>query len=90
LAAPPGWNSGCGMSAVVITLEVIRNTLIITAAVVSSRRVPRIRPSGSSSVSAGSPAICGITATPVSNPDRPNASLGNTNSAMPIIIHGLE
>jgi hypothetical protein len=90
LAAPPGWNCDCGMSTVVITLEVIRNTLIITAAVLSSRRVPRIRPSGLSSVSSGSPAICGITATPVSKPDSPNASLGNTSSAMPIIIQGLE
>ena len=36
----------CGMSTVVMKLEVIRKTLMITAAVVSNRRVPRIRPRG--------------------------------------------
>ena len=56
---------------------------MITAAVVSSFFVPRIRPAGCSSVSPGSPSTCGMTATPVSKPDRPSASLGKTTSATP-------
>ena len=40
-------------------------------------------------MSPASPLTCGITATPVSNPDRPSASFGNTSSAMPIIASGL-
>ncbi len=42
---------------------------MVTAAVVSSRRVSRMRPSGSSYVSDGSAWTWGITATPVSKPD---------------------
>ena len=64
-------------------LVAIRNTLMISAAVVSSFFVPRIRPAGFSSVSSGSPSTCGMTATPVSKPDRPSASLGKTSSATP-------
>ena len=64
---------------------------MITAAVVSSRRVPRIRPTGLLlGVASALPLICGITATPVSNPDRPSASFGNTSRAIPTITHGLE
>ena len=61
---------------------------MISAAVVSSRRVPGMRPAGSCSVSVGAPRTCGITATPVSNPDRPSASFGNTSSATATIISG--
>ena len=39
--------------------------------------------------SSASPRTCGITATPVSKPDRPSASLGKTSSAMPTTISGL-
>ncbi len=70
-------------------LVVIRKQLMITAAVVSSLRAPRIRPVGRSSVSSGSPSMCGMTATPVSKPDRPRASLGKTTRATPIIAIGL-
>ena len=62
---------------------------MVTAAVVSSRRVPRIRPAGLASVSAASPWTCGITATPVSKPDRPSASFGNTSAAAATIMTGL-
>lgn len=61
---------------------------MVTAAVVSSRWVPRIRPAGRSRVSCTPPLICGITATPVSNPDSPSASLGNTISASATAITG--
>lgn len=63
---------------------------MITAAVVSSLRVSRIRPVGFSYVSVGSPSTCGITATPVSKPDMPSASFGKTRSATPIIASGEE
>ena len=53
---------------------------MIKAAVSSSVRVSRIRPAGRARVSSGSPAISGMTATPVSKPDSPSASLGNTRS----------
>ncbi len=56
---------------------------------VSSRFAPRILPVGSTSVSVGSPSTCGITATPVSKPERPRASFGNTSSAIPTIASGL-
>ena len=75
----------------VVTIDdVMRNVLMMTAATVSSRLVPRMRPSGRGLVSSeASPRTCGITATPVSKPDRPSASFGNTISAMPIITRGL-
>ena len=73
----------------VTKLLVIRKTLMITAALVSSRRVPRIRPAGRCSVSSASPSMCGMTATPVSKPDRPSASLGKTSSATATIMNGL-
>ena len=60
---------------------------MITAAVVSSFFVPRIRPVGFSSVSSGSPSTCGMTATPVSKPERPSASFGKTSRATPIIAN---
>ena len=78
-----------GISNVVTKLVVIRKTLMITAAVVSSRRVPLIRPAGFCSVSVSAPVTSGMTATPVSNPDRPSASLGNTSRATPIMTSGL-
>ncbi len=62
---------------------------MITAAVVSSFFAPRIRPAGFSSVSSASPWTCGMTATPVSNPERPSASFGNTTRAMAIIMKTL-
>ena len=73
----------------VTRLLVIRNALIVTAAVVSSRLVPRIRPAGRLSVSEASPCTWGITATPVSKPDRPSASFGNTSAAAATIMTGL-
>ena len=62
---------------------------MMTAAVVSNRWVPRIRPAGRRGSSSGLPLTSGITATPVSNPDRPSASFGNTISATATIITGL-
>ena len=56
-------------------------TLMITAAVVSSFLVLRMRPAGCAAVSSGSPSTSGITATPVSNPDRPSARRGNSSMA---------
>ena len=76
------------MSSVVTTLLETRKTLIVSAAAVSSRFAPAIRPRGCSSVSPGAPAICGITATPVSKPDSPSASLGNTRRATATTISG--
>ena len=63
---------------------------MIRAAVVSSLRVSRIRPAGSRGVSVASPRTCGMTATPVSKPDMPSASLGKTSSATPTIASGEE
>ena len=73
----------------VTKLLVIRKTLMISAAVVSSFLAPWMRPVGRSSVSPGSPSMCGITATPVSKPDRPSASLGKTSRASPTMTTGL-
>ena len=70
-------------------LEVNKNALMMIAAVVSRRFVPRMRPLGTPSASVFPPVICGITATPVSNPDRPSASFGNTMSAIPTTTNGL-
>ncbi len=64
-------------------------TLMMRAAVVSSLWAPRIRPSGFFSVSVGSPLICGITATPVSKPDMPSASFGNSSRATPTMAKTL-
>ena len=73
-----------------VTNELVtRKTLIITAAVVSSRLAPRIRPAGCDSVSVASPLTWGITATPVSKPDMPSASLGKTISDTPSMARGL-
>ena len=87
-ASPPVSNADAGISNVVTNALVIRNTLMITAATVSSRLVPRIRPRGRSSVSVAPPRTWGITATPVSNPERPSASWGNTISATATIMIG--
>ena len=87
-ARPPRTPSG-GISSVVTTLLVMRNTLMISAADVSNFFVLRIRPSGFRSVSPGSPLTSGMTATPVSKPDRPRASRGKTRSATATIIMGL-
>ena len=89
LAAPPGWNSGAGISRVVTIDEQTRKTLMVRAAVSSNFLAPAMRPVGRFSVSPGLDRICGMTATPVSNPERPKANLGKTRSAMAIIIHGL-
>ena len=62
---------------------------MISAAVGSSLRVLRMRPAGCSGVSVGSPWTSGMTATPVSKPDRPSASLGKSSRATPIITSGL-
>ena len=70
--------------------EPISITLMISAAVVSSLRVLRIRPVGSAGVSPGSPLTSGITTTPVSKPDSPSASAGNTSSEAPMIASGEE
>ena len=77
------------MSAVVAKLLVMRKPLMINAAVVSSLRVLRVRPRGRSGVSWGSPWTRGMTATPVSNPDRPRASLGKTIRATATMASGL-
>lgn len=77
-----------GISSVVMKLVVTRKTLITTAAVVSNRRVPAMRPAGARSVSVSAPWTSGITATPVSKPDSPSASFGNTTRATPIITSG--
>ena len=61
---------------------------MIAAATASIRFVPRIRPAGSASVSPASPCTCVITATPVSKPDMPSASLGNTSRDSATIISG--
>ena len=55
----------------------------------SSQMVCLMRPRGFSSVSPGSPRTRGITATPVSNPDSPRASFGNSSKATATIITGL-
>ncbi len=67
-------------------LVTTRKQLMMTAAVVSSFRAPRMRPASSESepIAPGPPLIWGITATPVSKPERPRASLGKTSRAMPI------
>jgi hypothetical protein len=73
----------------VIKLVVTRKKLMITAAVVSSLRVLRTRPAGCSGSSPASPRTRGITVTPVSKPEMPRASRGNTRRATPTIAKGL-
>ena len=75
-AVPPGSNSAAGISIAVTTDEPSSSTVMISAAVSSNLRVLRMRPIGRCVVSAGSPLISGITATPVSKPLSPSASLG--------------
>ena len=57
------------------------STLMMSAAVRSSLRVLAMRDRSSVASSSPSPATSGMTATPVSNPDRPSASLGNSSDA---------
>ena len=71
---------------VVIRLLPRRNTLITSAAVISSLRVLRIRAAGRTGSSPGAPFTSGITATPVSKPERPRASLGKRRNESPIIF----
>ncbi len=65
------------------------STVMMSAAVRSSFLAFRMRPAGSAGSSPGSPFTSGITATPVSKPDRPSASFGNTIRAAASIITGL-
>ena len=60
---------------------------MISAALVSSRWVLRIRDCRTSSGVSPCPATRGMTATPVSKPERPSASLGNSTTA--ITIHSM-
>ena len=62
---------------------------MMTAAAASSFWVLRIRPTGCSSSSPGPPSTWVATATPVSNPERPSASLGKTSSAIATMASGL-
>ena len=62
---------------------------MIRAATVSILRVLRMRPLGRSGSSPSSPRTSGIMPTPVSKPDSPSASRGNTNSETPTISRGL-
>jgi hypothetical protein len=64
-------------------------TLIAVAVRLAWVRYVPTRPVGDFASSPGSPFTNGITATPVSNPDRPRASLGNKSSATPTISSGL-
>src|SRR5215203_6500558 len=77
------------MSTAVTKLLVIRKKLMIRAAVVSSLPVLRIRPVGCSESAPSSPRTSGIKLTPVSKPESPKASCGNTKSATPSIASGL-
>ena len=62
---------------------------MITAAAASSLLVLRIRPTGLASLSPGSPSTCVVTATPVSKPESPSASLGKTRNASATMARGL-
>ena len=77
------------MSSVVTMLLPTRKKLMITAAASSSFFALRMRPSGRSGVSPGSPCSSGMTATPVSNPERPSASLGRQDERGANMAHGL-
>lgn len=61
---------------------------MIAAAVVNRCLAPRMRPIGCSGVSPGPLLMSGITATPVSKPERPSANLGKTSNAMATITSG--
>ena len=62
---------------------------MMTAAVMSSFLVLRIRPLGSAALSSALPRTWAMTATPVSNPDKPSASFGNNSRAAASIISQL-
>jgi hypothetical protein len=49
----------------------------------------RMRPDGCATVSVASPVTSGMTATPVSKPDKPSATFGNRITAIAAIIAGL-
>jgi hypothetical protein len=66
-----------------------RKTLMMSAAVISSLRVLRMRPAGRAGSSPSAPRTSGMTATPVSNPERPRASLGKRRSESPM-MRGVE
>ena len=68
----------------------ISSTLMISAAVFSSFLAFRIRDCRISGAVSPSPRINGITATPVSKPERPSASFGNSSSANASIITGFD
>ncbi len=72
-----------------IRLVTIRKALMIKAAVASSLRVLRMRPTGLASGSFGSPLTSGMTATPVSKPESPSASFGKIRMAKPTSSKGL-
>jgi hypothetical protein len=74
----------------VTKLEVSSSTAMIAAATDSSLRVPEIRRASRSPAVPSPSATCGMTSTPVSNPDRPRASLGKATSATPITASALE
>ena len=76
-----GETASAGISIVVTMLLATSITLMMSAAAVSSFRVLRMRPRGRVSVSPASPLTSGITATPVSKPERPSASFGNSSIA---------
>ncbi len=61
---------------------------MIKAAPASILRAFRIRPCGCSGVSVGSPRTSGMITTPVSKPDNPRASFGNTSNAATTIASG--
>ena len=61
---------------------------MVTAATVSSLRVLRMRPAGRSGSSSASPRTSGIMPTPVSNPESPSASSGNTTTAAASMENG--
>ena len=65
------------------------STVMMSAAVRSSFLVFLMRPIGRAGSSPGSPFTSGITATPVSNPDKPSASLGKDDQGGRQHHHGI-
>jgi hypothetical protein len=61
---------------------------MMMAAVASNLRVLRMRPAGLASASSSLPRTRGMTATPVSKPERPSAILGKSSRAMPSATQG--
>ena len=73
--------SAAGMIVAVTRPLLMSSPLMSRAAMSNSFFVFRIRASSTSFSLAPSPFTSGITATPVSKPERPSASLGNNRSA---------